>query len=393
MNKYQKICVIVLDSVGIGQAPDAPEFGDVGVNTLGNISEKVGLQVPNLQKLGLGNINYLKTVLPASKPLANYGKMQEIGDGKDTMTGHWEMMGSTLIKGFQQFVDNGFPQDLIDEFSRLTGRPVLANKAANGMQVIDEFFEEHMQTGGYIVYTSVDSTFQIAAHEEVVPLEELYDACKIARKLTYNDKYNVARVIARPFIGTKTDFKRTANRHDYALKPFEYTVMQKLEDKQLASIAIGKISDIFDAVGVTKSIHTESNQDGIDKTITELKDSQTTGFIFTNLVEFDSVYGHPRDVQGYAKCLEEFDQRLPEILAAVDDETLLIITADHGNDPTYKGNDHTREYVPLLVYANNLEGANYIPLRTTFEDLGETICANFELESTKYGTSFLEELR
>ena len=390
--KFNRIIIIVLDSVGIGQAPDCEKFGDIGVNTLGNISEKVGLNLPNLQKMGLGNINYIKTVLPVEKPIANFGKMQEVSNGKDTMTGHWEMMGVTLKNGFKQYVKNGFPQELIEEFEKRTKRKVIGNKEANGMKIISEYFDEHMQTGNFILYTSVDSTWQLAAHEEKIPLEELYDACKIARELTANDKYNVARVIARPFLGTKENFYRTANRHDYALNPFEKTVMEKLVENNYDSIAIGKISDIFNGVGVSKKILTKNNLDGIKKTIEQIKE-KNTGLIFTNLVEFDSVYGHPRDVEGYKNALEEFDKELPKILQVLNDDDLLIITADHGNDPTYKGNDHTREYVPLLVYNNLLKGNNQITLRTTFQDLGETIADNFNLESTDNGTSFLNELK
>ncbi len=393
MKTYNRIVTIVLDSVGIGQAPDAAEFGDYGVNTLGNISEKVGLELPNLQKMGLGNINYIKTVPPVENPTACYGKMQEVGDGKDTMTGHFEMMGATLHQGFTQFVENGFPVELIEEFEKRTGRKVIANKEANGMQVINEYFEEHMQTGAFIVYTSVDSTFQIAAHEEVIALEELYEACDIARELTKDPKYNVARVIARPFLGTHEDYYRTANRRDLALDPHKPTVLNHLLEANLDSIAIGKISDIFSGNGISEKIKTKSNMDGVDQTIEVLKRENTKGFIFTNLVDFDSMYGHPRDVQGYKNALEEFDARVPEIIENLKVDDLLILTADHGNDPTYKGNDHTREYVPLLAYSPSLEGNKYIPLRKSFEDLGETISQNFNIKSTDEGTSFLMDLK
>ncbi len=393
MTKYNRIITLVLDSVGIGQMPDAPEYGDFGVNTLGNISEKVGLDVPNLQEMGLGNINYLKTVLPAKNPTANFGKMAEIGDGKDTMTGHWEMMGATVHTGFQQFIANGFPQELIEEFEKRTNRKVIANKEANGMAVINEYFEEHMQTGAWIVYTSVDSTFQIAAHEEKIPLEELYAACEIARELTKDPKYNVARVIARPFLGTHEDYYRTANRHDYALDPHKPTVLNQLEDAGLDSVGVGKISDIFNGHGITEHVKSKSNMDGVDNTIALLKRDDIKGHIFVNLVDFDSMYGHPRNVEGYKECLEAFDARVPEILGALKDDDLLIITADHGNDPTYKGNDHTREYVPLLVYGNKLVGNNHIPTRMCFEDLGQTICENFDLKGTDEGTSFLNDIK
>lgn len=392
IQKFKRIIVIVMDSVGIGQAHDCEKFGDYGVNTLGNISEKTDLKLPNMEQLGLGNINYLKTVKPSRKPSANYTKMQEVGDGKDTMTGHWEMMGCTLHQGFNQYVEKGFPKELIKIFEDYTKRKVLANKEASGMKVISEFYDEHVKTGNYIVYTSVDSTFQIAAHEEVIPLDELYDACKFIRKLTKDPKYNIARVIARPFLGTKKDFYRTANRRDYSLVPFEKTVMSKLEEKNYDVIAIGKISDVFDNVGVTKSIKTKSNLDGINKTITELQ-NPSIGLIFTNLVDFDSLYGHPRDVNGYKMALEQFDEKIPEILINLKEDDLLIITADHGNDPTYKGNDHTREYVPLLAYSKSLNGNNQLPICKSFEDLGQTITQNFNLVDTKEGSSFLEKLK
>ena len=389
---FNRINIIVLDSVGIGEAPDAEKFGDFGVNTLGNISKQVGLKMPNLEKMGLGNIATIETIKPVEKPTANYGKMQEVGNGKDTMTGHWEMMGVTLHEGFRQFIESGFPIELVEEFEKRVGRKVLANREANGMKIIEEFYDQHIISGDYILYTSVDSTWQLAAHEDVVPLEELYEACQIARELTKDPKYNVARVIARPFLGNKKDFYRTANRHDYALKPFHETVMSKIQKNNLESVAIGKISDIFDGVGVTTSIKTKSNMDGVDKNIEELNKNYS-GIIFTNLVDFDSMYGHPRDVKGYKNALEEFDKRVPEILESLKEDDLLIITADHGNDPTYKGNDHTREFVPILVYSKNLIGNNNIPLCKSFEDLGETIVDNFNLESTINGKSFLKNLK
>ena len=391
MNKFNRIAVIVLDSVGIGEAVDAAKFGDFDVNTLGNISTKVGLEIPNLQKMGLGNINHIDTVAKCDVPTANYGKMLPVGDGKDTMTGHWEMMGVTVHQGFRQYVKDGFPEELVSKFEELTGRKIICNKAGNGMEMIRENFKEHMQTGAWILYTSVDSTWQLAAHEDVVPLEELYAACKLARELTKTEEYNVARVIARPFVGEFENFKRTANRHDYALDPFKKTVMEELADNDLDVIAIGKISDIFNGKGVTKTLHNQDNQDGINHTINELKED-TKGFIFTNLVDFDSLFGHPRDVSGYKNCLEEFDARLPEILDVLKDDDLLIITADHGNDPTYIGNDHTRENVPLLVYSKVLKGNNEIKDCQGFECLGETICNNFDVKGTDEGVSFLDQL-
>lgn len=389
MYKYNRIITIVMDSVGIGALDDAEKFGDIGVNTVGHIAEREGLNVPNLKRLGLAKL--VKQLDDDIEVEGSYSKMAELGDGKDTLTGHWEMMGCTVEKGFKQYIEKGFPKELIDEFEARTNRRVIANKEASGMKVIKEFYEEHMSTGALIVYTSVDSTFQIAAHEEVVPLKELYEACEIARELTDNDKYNIARVIARPFLGDKDNFYRTANRHDYAIKPNKKLVLEKLLDKKLDSIAVGKINDIFTGVGITEKVKTLDNMDGVDKTIEFIKRDNITGHIFTNLVDFDMKYGHPRDVKGYKQALEEFDARIPEIISFLKADDLLIITADHGNDPTYKGNDHTREYVPLLAYSHNISRNNF-QTRKTFEDLGETICDNFKLESTLNGQSFLDEL-
>lgn len=385
-----RVTIVVLDSVGIGQAPDAKRFGDYGVNTLGNISNTVGLEVPNLEQMGLGNISYLKTVYPVANPAASFGKMIPKGEGKDTLAGHWEMMGLTLDTPFKNYVENGFDSELIGEFERLTGRKVLANKAANGMKVIEEYYQEHIDTGAFIVYTSVDSTFQIAAHEDVISLEELYKACEIARELTKDPKYNVARVIARPFIGGINDFSRTSNRHDYAIDPFSKTMLDTMKANDLDVIGIGKIPDIFNNHGITKSVKSKNNIDGINKTIEELN-SSSKGLIFTNLVEFDSVFGHPRDVSGYKNALEEFDAHLPELLNALKDDDMLIITADHGNDPTYKGNDHTREMVPLLVYGKMINNKQIID-RQSFEDLGQALSEIFGLDSTPNGVSFLSEV-
>ncbi len=389
MKKFNRIITVVLDSVGIGETEDSKDFGDVGVNTLGNISKEVGLSLPNLERLGLGNISDLETIKKVQNPEAYYTKMQEKANGKDTLAGHWEMMGVTLKKGFDVYVKEGFPDELIKEFEEKTGRKVLANKEANGMKVIKEYYKEHVQTGSWIVYTSVDSTFQIAAHEDIIPLEELYNACEIARELT--KKYNVARVIARPFIGEFDNYERTANRHDYALNPPKDTVLNYLKESNIPTIAIGKISDIFNGSGISQSIKTSSNMDGVDKTIDVLKEDNE-GFVFVNLVDFDSKFGHPRDVKGYKEALEEFDQRVPELIENLKEDDLLIITADHGNDPTYKGNDHTREYVPLILYSKSFKEAKGIKTRETFEDLGELVANNFGVKSTENGTSFINEL-
>lgn len=388
--KYKRIFLVVMDSVGIGEAPDAKEFGDLGSDTLGHIAERMnGLKMPNMGKLGLSNIREIKGIAKAQQPLAFYTKMQEASSGKDTMTGHWEIMGLNISTPFRVFPE-GFPDELINELEERTGRKIIGNKPASGTEILDELGEEHMQTGALIVYTSADSVLQIAAHEDIVPIDELYNICKIARELTLDEKYMVGRVIARPFLGNPGDFKRTANRHDYALKPFERTVMNELKDANLDVIAIGKISDIYDGEGVTKSLRTVSNMDGMDKLI-ETFDMDFTGLSFLNLVDFDALYGHRRDPIGYGNALEEYDARLPEVFAKMKDDDLLIITADHGNDPVHPGTDHTREYVPLLVYSKNNAGKE-LPIRETFADIGATVAENFQVEMPKYGKSFLQNL-
>lgn len=385
--KYKRIFLVVMDSVGIGEAPDADKFGDKGSDTLGHIAEKMnGLNMPNMGSLGLSNIREIKGIAKAENPLASYTKMQEASSGKDTMTGHWEIMGLNISTPFRVFPE-GFPEELISELEARTGRKIIGNKPASGTEILVELGEEHMKTGALIVYTSADSVLQIAAHEEIVPIDELYEICKIARELTLDEKYMVGRVIARPFVGEPGDFKRTSNRHDYALKPFERTVMNELKDSGFDVIAIGKISDIYDGEGVTQSLRTVSNMDGMDKLI-ETLDMDFTGLSFLNLVDFDALYGHRRDPEGYGKALEEYDARLPEVLEKLREDDLLIITADHGNDPTHPGTDHTREFVPLLVYNKNEPGKE-LPLRETFADIGATVADNFQVKMPKYGKSFL----
>lgn len=388
---FKRIFIIVMDSVGIGEAPDAEKFGDLGADTFGHIAEKMdGLNMPNMAKLGLSNIRELKGIQKADQPLAVFTKMQEASNGKDTMTGHWEIMGLNIETPFRVFPD-GFPKELITELENRSGRKIIGNKPASGTAILDELGEEHMKSGALIVYTSADSVLQIAAHEEVVPLDELYKICKIAREITLDEKYMVGRVIARPFIGQPENFKRTANRHDYALKPFGRTVMNELKDSGYDVIAIGKISDIYDGEGVTKSLRTVSNMDGMDKLL-ETFDMEFTGLSFVNLVDFDALFGHRRDPIGYGKALEEFDERLPEVFAKMKDDDLLMITADHGNDPVHAGTDHTREYVPLLVYSKQISEGKELPVRTTFADLGATVAENFKVKMPSYGTSFLKEL-
>ncbi|MEC1723021.1 phosphopentomutase [Schinkia azotoformans] len=389
--KFKRVFLIVMDSVGIGEAPDAEKFGDKGADTLGHIAERMnGLNMPNLAKLGLSNIREIKGVPVAERPLAHYTKMQEASVGKDTMTGHWEIMGLNIDTPFQTF-PQGFPKELIDEIETRTGRKVIGNKPASGTEILVELGKEHIETGSIIVYTSADSVLQIAAHEEVVPLDELYKICEIARELTLNEKYMVGRIIARPFIGIPGNFERTANRHDYALKPFDRTVMNELKDNQFDVIAVGKISDIYDGEGVTKSLRTKSNLDGMDRLNDTFK-MDFTGLSFLNLVDFDAKFGHRRDPIGYGKALEEFDERLGEVFDLMNDDDLLMITADHGNDPVHPGTDHTREYVPLLIYHKGITEGKQLPISKTFADIGATVADNFGVSLPKYGNSLLDIL-
>lgn len=392
MKPFKKIHVVVMDSVGIGEAPDAANFGDEGSDTLGHIAEKMnGLTMPNMESLGLSNIRELKGIAKAEQPKAFYGMMQEASVGKDTMTGHWEIMGLNIDKPFKVYPE-GFPQELIQQLEEKIGRKVIGNKPASGTAIIDELGKEHMETGAIIVYTSADPVLQIAAHEEIVPLDELYKICEIARELTLDPEFLVGRVIARPFIGTPGNFTRTSNRHDYALKPFGRTTMNELKDAGLDVIAIGKISDIFNGEGVTDAVRTKNNDDGMDK-FAEVVKRDFHGISFLNLVDFDANFGHRRDPIGYGEALEEFDRRLPEVLTALNEGDLLIITADHGNDPTFPGTDHTREFVPLIVYSPRFEQGTELPLRKTFADIAATIAENFNVAAPQFGTSFLSNLK
>ncbi|KML46147.1 MULTISPECIES: phosphopentomutase [Bacillaceae] len=389
---YKRVFLIVMDSVGIGEAPDADKFGDKGADTIGHIAEKMnGLKMPNMGILGLSNIREIKGIEKADNPKAFYTKMQEASNGKDTMTGHWEIMGLNIQTPFRVFPD-GFPDELISELEARTGRKIIGNKPASGTEILVELGEEHMRTGALIVYTSADSVLQIAAHEDIIPIEEQYKICKIARELTLDEKYMVGRVIARPFVGEPGNFQRTSNRHDYALKPFDRTVMNEMADGGLDVVAIGKISDIYDGEGITEAIRTTSNMDGMDKLI-ETFDKEFTGLSFVNLVDFDALFGHRRDPEGYGKALEEFDERLPEVFEKMQDGDLLIITADHGNDPVHHGTDHTREYVPLLVYSKDMEEGKELPVSETFADIGATIADNFNVKMPAYGKSFLNQLK
>lgn len=390
--RFERIHLIVLDSVGIGESPDAHLFGDVGADTLGHIAKEMkGLHMPNMAKLGLSNIREIEGIAATDQPLAKYGKMAEASVGKDTMTGHWEMMGLHIDTPFKVY-PNGFPKELIDELEQRTGRKVIGNKPASGTAILDELGEEHMKTGALIVYTSADPVLQIAAHEEIIPIEEQYRICEIAREITLAPEYLVGRIIARPFLGTPGNFTRTVNRHDYALKPFDRTVMNELQDAQYDVIAIGKISDIFNGEGITDSVRTTGNMDGVDKLL-EVMQRDFTGLSFLNLVDFDALYGHRRDPIGYGKALEAFDARLDGIMRALREDDLLIITADHGNDPVHAGTDHTREYVPLLVYSPSFKAGGSMPINETFADVGATIAENFNVQAPKFGQSFLSQLR
>ncbi|GAA0481586.1 phosphopentomutase [Salinibacillus aidingensis] len=391
MKTFKRTFLIVMDSVGIGEAPDAQQFNDKGADTLGHIAERMnGLNMPNMGKLGLSNIRQIPGIEQANQPEAHYTIMQEASNGKDTMTGHWEIMGLYIDKPFRTFPD-GFPPELVKQLEEKTGRKVIGNKPASGTEIIKELGQEHMESGALIVYTSADSVLQIAAHEEVVSLDELYEICEIAREITKDEKYMVGRVIARPFVGEPGAFERTSNRHDYALKPFGRTVMNDLKDEGYDVIALGKISDIYDGEGVTKAIRTKDNMDGMDKLV-ESMDEDFHGLNFLNLVDFDAKYGHRRDPQGYGEALEAYDRRLPEVLNKLRDDDLLIITADHGNDPVHHGTDHTREVVPLLVYHNQIGEGKELSVRKTFADIGATVAENYQIKMPEHGESFLKDI-
>ncbi|PKK87111.1 MAG: phosphopentomutase [Tenericutes bacterium HGW-Tenericutes-8] len=390
---YKRIFLIVMDSLGCGEAPDAKDYNDVGANTIGHIAERMNLNIPNMQKLGYGNITPIKGVPSTNKPLASYTKIQEASRGKDTMTGHWEMMGLYITEPFQTFTDTGFPKALLDELTEKTGRNIIGNVAASGTEILEELGEEHMRTGDLIVYTSADSVLQIAMHEDIIPIEEQYRICEIAREITMKEEWKVARVIARPFVGSnKKNFKRTPNRHDYALKPTGKTTLNFLDQKGFDVIALGKINDIFVGEGINNYERTVSNDDGMDKITKIAKNHPFTGLCFLNLVDFDALYGHRRDPIGYGKAIEDFDKQLPLLIDNMQENDLLLITADHGNDPVHHGTDHTREYVPLLAYQKHVAGKP-LPLMFTFADIAATISENFNVEKTPYGTSFLKHLK
>ncbi len=388
-SKFRRICLLVLDSAGIGEMPDAAAWGDAGADTLGHILESRHVNVPNLQAMGLGNIAPLNGLAAVERPTGSYGKCTLKSNGKDTTTGHWEMAGIILKQGFPKFPE-GFPPRIIDEFVRQANVPgVLGNMPASGTEIIKQLGEEHVETGKPIVYTSADSVFQIAAHEEIVPLDRLYQMCEIARDILRGDD-EVARVIARPFLGNNAaDFKRTENRHDYAVPP-PRNLLPKLKDAGLDVVCIGKIASIYDGIGVTEELTAKNNEQTVDQTINALN-ADSRGLIFSNLVDFDMLYGHRRDTEGYAKALERFDERLPEIINAMKADDLLILTADHGNDPTKDGSDHTREYVPLLVYGKTAAPGVCLGTRQSLSDIGQTIAENFGVRIAD-GVSFLANI-
>ena len=395
MQKYERIFVVVMDSLGVGAMPDSPDFGDVGVNTLGHISEAVeSFEIPNLRKLGMANLIPLKQVPPVDRPLGYYAKMKEQSLGKDTMTGHWEMMGLEVTTPFKTFTETGFPPELIQELEERTGRKVIGNKSSSGTEILDELAEEEIATGHMIVYTSADSVLQICGNEETFGLEELYRCCEIARDITMKDEWKVGRVIARPYVGKKKgQFKRTSNRHDYALKPFGKTAMDALKENGYDVISIGKIKDIFDGEGVTEAFKSKSSVHGMEQTI-EVSKKDFKGLCFVNLVDFDALWGHRRDPKGYAEEIEKFDKNLGVLLEELRENDLLIITADHGNDPTYTGTDHTREKVPFLAYSKSMEGYGLLPETDTFAVIGATVADNFgvKMPENTIGTSLLDKI-
>ncbi len=419
MKRYNRIFVIVMDSLGAGAMEDSPKYGDVGVNTLGHIAQWAcarpaghqegsaggarkeaaahggqGLSIPNLRRLGIANLCPLPGVEPVEKPLARYALLRERSRGKDTMTGHWEMMGLEITKPFQTFTENGFPPELIRELEERTGRRIIGNKSASGTQILEELGEEEIREGHLIVYTSADSVLQICGNEETMGLETLYHYCEIARELTLRDEWKVGRVIARPYTGQRRgEFKRTANRHDYALKPYGPTALNALKEAGLDVISIGKIYDIFDGEGLTRALKSKSSVHGMEQTI-ETAEEAFHGLCFVNLVDFDALWGHRRDVAGYAAELERFDRKLGELMPLLRKDDLLILTADHGNDPTYTGTDHTREKVPFLAWSPSMQEGGRLPEQDCFAVVGATVAENFGVKMPEgtIGESLLDRL-
>ena len=396
MEKYKRIFVIVLDSLGIGAMPDAARFADEGADTFGHILEKTKtLNIPNLRRLGFLNLKCGGDMKGVESPEGRFMRMREASNGKDTMTGHWEMMGIKTEKPFRTFTEHGFPAELIKELEKQCGKKVIGNKSASGTEIIEELGEEEIRTGSMIVYTSADSVMQICGNEETFDLEELYRCCETARRITMKDEWRVGRVIARPYIGMKKgEFKRTSNRRDYALKPPAPTVLNALKDAGNDVIGVGKIHDIFCGEGITKTYHSESSVHGMEQTIDVCKE-EFTGLCFVNLVDFDALWGHRRNVEGYGKEIEKFDEKLGVLLECLSQDDLLILTADHGNDPTYKGTDHTREYVPFLAYSKRMQAGGPLPEAETFAVIGATVAENFGVDMPKgtIGYSVLSRLQ
>lgn len=396
MNKYKRVFVIVIDSLGIGEMADSKEYGDIDVDTLGHIARSVEtFNIPNMRKMGISNLHKIAHVEKIENPLGYQMKMREASVGKDTMTGHWEMMGLHITKPFKTFTKTGFPQDLLDELSAKTGHKIVGNKSASGTEILDELGEHQMKTGDMIVYTSADSVLQICGHEETFGLDELYRCCEIAREITLKDEWKVGRVIARPYIGDKKgNFKRTSNRHDYALKPYGETALNALKDKNFDVISVGKINDIFDGEGITQSYKSKSSVHGMEQTL-EIMNKDFNGLCFVNLVDFDALWGHRRNPKGYAKELEMFDVNLGKVLGKLNEDDLLIVTADHGNDPTYTGTDHTREYVPFLAYSPSMKNHGLLETSNSFATIGATVTDNFGVEMPKntIGESVLDKLK
>lgn len=395
MKEYNRIFVIVLDSLGIGAMPDSSDFGDVGVDTLGHILERMGtLQIPNLKKLGLMNLHPAGSMEGVDSPAGRYMRLGEASKGKDTMTGHWEMMGIRTEKPFRTFTETGFPKELIGELEKRCGKRVIGNKSASGTQIIEELGEEEIQTGAMIVYTSADSVMQICGNEETFDLKNLYRCCEIAREITMKDEWRVGRVIARPYVGKKRgEFRRTSNRHDYALKPTGRTVLNALADAGLDVIGVGKIHDIFCGEGITQTYHSDSSVHGMDQTI-EICEKEFHGLCFVNLVDFDALWGHRRDAEGYGREIEKFDKNLGVLLEKLREDDLLILTADHGNDPTYTGTDHTREYVPFVAYSKRMKHGGPLKPEDTFAVVGATVAENFgvAMPEDTIGSSVLDKL-
>ena len=396
MEQYHRIFVIVLDSLGIGAMPDAARFGDVDVDTFGHILDRMRtLDIPNLQKLGMLNLHPAGDIKPVEAPLARYTALAEASDGKDTMTGHWEMMGILTEKPFNTFTETGFPEELIRELEQRCGKRVIGNKSASGTAIIEELGEEEIETGAMIVYTSADSVMQICGNEKTFDLVNLYRCCEIARELTMRDEWRVGRVIARPYVGKKRgEFKRTSNRHDYALKPTGPTALNALKDAGYDVISVGKINDIFVGEGITESNHSDSSVHGMQQTI-DIAKRDFKGLCFTNLVDFDALWGHRRNPVGYGEEIEKFDKKLGELLPLLREDDLLILTADHGNDPTYKGTDHTREQVPFIAYSPSDTESGKLDTSDTFAVIGATIADNFGVKMPEgtIGTSILDQIK